>query len=90
MEKEKRIQKLELTAFVLRGLISYHKKMLCTFGNCATMDVVNGEVNHCGDCGMRGEDGQCPTVEMANDLYLGALTESLILVERELAVYKSC
>lgn len=90
IEKEKRVENLECTAFVLRGLISYHKKLLCTFGNCATVDIVNGTVKHCGECGMRGENEQCPSVEVANDLYLRALNESLILVERELAVHKSC
>lgn len=97
IEKEKRIENLECTAFVLRGLISYHKKLLsyhkkllCTFGNCATVDIVNGTVKHCGECGMRGENEQCPSVEVANDLYLRALNESLILVERELAVYRRC
>lgn len=73
-EKEKaprgRGEKLMSHIYVLRGLISYHERML------VPLEMLNL------DCQKKG----CPALAFQKDVYLEALKEALKLMEREAAL----
>lgn len=80
-----RLVQLESYAMILRGLISYHKRMML-MGSCYIRDPGTGEYENC----KRGEanNGECPRTTVLNDVYLGALEESLRLINEEIAALK--
>lgn len=76
----KRTEQLEGYAQVLRGLINYHKRMMLT-GPC----YVKGEDGNHEICRTaESNNGECPKANVLNDAYLGALEESLRLIEKEI------
>ena len=79
-EKAERQERLDLYAHVLRGLINYHKRMMMG-GGCYSCD--HGNATLCKTA--KANKGECPTVTVKNDCYLGALEESLRLIEQEIA-----
>lgn len=78
------VEKLKRNAQVIRGLISYHKRMLLPFCGFLKVDKDTKDVKSCADSGMLTEKGECPSVMFANDIYLGALEEALRLMEEEI------
>ena len=81
-EKAERQERLDLYAHVLRGLINYHRRMMMG-GGCYSCD--HGNATLCKTA--EANKGECPTVAVKNDCYLGALEESLRLIEQELRQY---
>ena len=71
---------LEKYVPILRGLISYHKRMIFGCDSCVSYDVASGVVNCCKE--------KCPKISLS-DIYLEALEESLRLIEREIVLKKS-
>ena len=61
---------LEMYAFVLRGLINYHKRMTMNQALC--------------ECEDKKVCGKCPNIYGMDDMYLGTLEHSLKLVENEM------
>lgn len=61
---------LEMYAFVLRGLINYHKRMTMNQAFC--------------ECEDKKVCGKCPNIYGMDDMYLGTLEHSLKLVENEM------
>ena len=57
---------------VIRGLISYHERMVLPLKNC-------GQIN----C----DKEDCAAVQFENDVYLDALKEALRLMEREISSF---
>ena len=83
--KENRAERLESYVPILRGLISYHKRMM----------VLAASPCHYSESGewknserAADNNGECPKATVLNDVYLGALEESLMLIEREIAILK--
>ena len=76
----------ESHAQVLRGLINYHKRMML-MSACYTGDTNTCEATMC----QRAEanNGECPKTTVYNDVYLGALEESLRLIEERIAGFDS-
>lgn len=65
----------ERYAHTLRCLINYHKRMMMFSGfGC---DCSHAEANK----------GECPRITVLNDVYLGALEESLRLIEERVATF---
>ena len=81
MEANKRVESLEAYSHVLRGLINYHKRMML-MDTCYLRDSESGGYRPCKKV---DEKGKCPRETAMNDLYLGALEESLRLIEKEIA-----
>lgn len=70
------LERLESYIPILRGLIGYHKRMFLVREGCVIYDPSKGVVEGCKE--------KCPKTSL-QDLYLGALEESLRLMEREIA-----
>lgn len=71
---------------VLRGLINYHKRMML-MSACYTGDTKTCEATMCKRA--EANNGECPKTAAYNDLYLGALEESLRLIEERIAGFDS-
>ena len=67
------LSRYEARIAVIRGLISYHKRMV------SPLVLTTKEM-----CGKN----ICPAVAFENDVYLDALKEALRLMEREIASHK--
>ncbi len=65
----------ESYAHTLRCLINYHKRMMMFSG-------LGGECERAA-----ANNGECPRITVLNDVYLGALEESLRLVEERIATF---
>ena len=88
MEKtEERLDRLEGYVPILRGLINYHKRMML-MGPCYVPDPVTKEFEVCPRA--LQNKGACPKTTAMNDVYLGALEESLRLIEKEITTLKVC
>jgi hypothetical protein len=80
-----RLEQLESYAMILRGLISYHKRMMCMAASpCQYSEA--GEWKTCERA--KANNGECPKATVMNDWYLGALEESLRLINDEIAALK--
>ena len=66
-------EKLEMYAQFIRGIISYHKRMLIS---CNNSIVVNSE-------GEIQEKKKSPEIKFQEDVYLGAMEKALELIEAE-------
>ena len=87
MENE-RLKQLEGYAMILRGLISYHKRMMVM--GAQPCQKYNADTNECVVCKDAAENnGECPKATAMNDCYLGALDESLRLINNEIAAIES-
>lgn len=83
-----RLDKLEGYVPILRGLISYHKRMMCVCGSpCYATNRETGEWEYCKKA--VANNNECPKATGLNDWYLGALEESLRLMEKEIAIEKN-
>ena len=69
-------EKLEHYAWILRGLIHYHERMMVGMDMISIVSK-NGEVSPC------AKNNKCPAV-MSADIYLEALKEALRLMEKEI------
>lgn len=76
IETKSRIVELERHASTLRGLISYHQRMMLVMDHyeCEEKDACKRK-------------GQCPAIRFGNDNYLGALEESLRLIQKEISTF---
>lgn len=79
------IERLEGYVPILRGLISYHKRMMLP-GACYVRDPETGDWGMCRRA--EGNNGECPKTTVLNDAYLGALEESLRLINDKIAALK--
>ena len=88
VEKEKNleaVQELEHHASVIRGLISYHNRMMLV-GTCSFVDHQTGK---CGPCKTAEQNNnECPRTTLMNDVYLKALEASLKLIYDKIAAIK--
>ena len=84
MEAQVRKEQLEGYAQILRGLINYHKRMMLA-GPCYVRNET-GKHEPCKTA--ESNNGECPKTTILNDSYLGALEESLSLIEKEIAALK--
>lgn len=80
-----RLEQLERYAMILRGLISYHKRMILP-GACYVSNPQTGKLGICERA--EANNGECPKTTVLNDTYLGALEESLRLINEEIAALK--
>ena len=84
-QKTEDLERLEGYVPILRGLISYHKRMML-MGSCYIRDPETGEYENCKRA--EANNGECPRTTVLNDVYLGALEESLRLINEEIAALK--
>lgn len=75
MDRKERLERLEGYVPILRGLISYHKRMTLVCTKNAWDDCTPEEVAQC--------VARCPEAGLG-DVYLGALEESLRLIYKEI------
>ena len=88
MDRKERLERLEGYIPILRGLISYHKRMMLVGSQpCQQCNGNTGEWELCKNA--EENHKECPKASALNDWYLGVLEESLRLMSEEIVALQS-